>query len=264
MTLSIVKLGGSAITEKAKPFTVRVKAIRSMCAQVAKHVNDGGEVVVIHGGGSYGHPVALMYRLNEGIVDEKSYVGVALTRLAMRELNEVIVREFLRAGGKPYVIEPSSSTIVRRGALEKRFLNIVKLALRNGFIPILYGDVALNDGNGKVAIVSGDVIASTLAIELKADKLIYVLDVNGIYPENPKKKPNLKPIRVLTRDMINKINIHGDGDATGGILRKIEEGFKAFENGVRLVCFLNWRRGNLLKALRGLEFKGTILGGNRY
>lgn len=258
MVLSIVKLGGSAITIKDRPFIVRRNALRSMCTQVLDHVKRGGRVVVVHGGGSFGHPLAIAYKLNRGLIDYESYVGVSLTRLAMRRLNEFVVREFMRLGGKPFTIEPSSSFILEEGLLKRYFVDAVEVSLKKGFIPILHGDVVIDESQRGISILSGDTIASTLALALKADKLIYVIDVDGIYLEDPKRNPNAELVRFLSESMLEKISI-SEADATGGLARKIREAFKAFRGGVKIVCFINWRRNNLLKALEGLSFKGTLI-----
>lgn len=261
MALSVVKFGGSAITVKDKPFTIRKRALRSMCAQVLDHIRRGGRTVVVHGGGSFGHPLAMAYRLNEGLANDDSYVGVLLTRLAMRMLNEVVVKEFMRLGGKPFTIEPSSSFILEEGLFKRCFVESVEVALEKGFIPILHGDVVLDESQRGVSILSGDTIASTLALTLKADKLIYVLDVDGIYLEDPKEKPDAELIRFLSESVLERVRSVSGVDATGGLARKIREAFKAFHGGIKVVCFINWRRNNLLKALEGLSFKGTMIKG---
>jgi len=260
MTLSIVKFGGSAITVKDKPFTIRKGALRSMCSQVLNHIEKGGKVVVVHGGGSFGHPLAMRYRLSAGLLSDESYKGVVLTRLAMRRLNEEVVREFIKLGGRPYALEPSSSSILEGGEVKEYFIKGVEAALEKGFLPVLYGDVVLNRGERGVTILSGDTVASFLALKLKADKLIYVLDVDGIYLEDPRKKPRAKLVKFLNEEVLKRIEIaSSDPDATGGLVRKIYEAFSAFRGGVKVVCFVSWRRKNLLKALDGLKFKGTVI-----
>jgi isopentenyl phosphate kinase len=260
MALSVVKFGGSAITVKNKPFSVRRRALRSMCSQVLSHVKKGGKVVVVHGGGSFGHLLATRYQLNCGLTHDESYEGVALTRLAMRRLNEEVVKEFVKLGGRPYAIEPSSSFVLEGGNVKEYFIEGVKVALEKGFVPILYGDVVLDTSKRGVAILSGDTIASFLASKLKADKLIYVLDVDGIYLEDPKRKPNAKLVKFLDRNVLERIEVATlNFDATGGLSKKIKEAFNAFRDGVKVVCFIGWRRKNLLKALDGLNFKGTVI-----
>ena len=260
MTLSIVKFGGSAITVKDRPFTVRKEALRSMCFQVLSHVKKGGKVVVVHGGGSFGHPLAMKYELNAGLSSDESYVGVTLTRLAMRRLNEEVVKEFMKLGGRPYALEPSSSFVLEEGDVKEHFIKGVEVALEKGFLPILHGDVVLDKGKRGITILSGDTIASFLALKLKADKLIYVLDVDGIYLEDPKKKPGAKLVKFLDEEVLKKIEIAAsNSDATGGLVKKIKEAFEAFRGGVKVVCFISWRRKNLLKVLNGMKFKGTVI-----
>ncbi|MDI9620094.1 MAG: isopentenyl phosphate kinase [Candidatus Nezhaarchaeota archaeon] len=261
MDLSVVKFGGSAITVKEKAFTIRRRAVENLCRQIVDYELKGGKAIVVHGGGSFGHPVALRYGLNGGLKGDEAHRGIALTRLAMRRLNEKIVRAFLRLGGKVYTVEPSSSFILKDGGVSRFFVEAVNAALKSGFTPILHGDVVLDEGERGVSILSGDVIASLLALKLKADKLVFVLDVEGIYSDNPKENPNAKPLRVLTKDFEGKVRICGAPDATGGLARKIREAFKAYDGGVGRVCFVGWRGDDLLKALRGLEFNGTIVGG---
>jgi isopentenyl phosphate kinase len=260
MTLSVVKFGGSAITVKDRPFTVRRGALRSMCSQVLSHVKRGGKVIVVHGGGSFGHPLATRYKLDRGLISDESYEGVALTRLAMRRLNEEVVKEFVRLRGRPYTIEPSSSFVLEESDIKEYFVQSVEVALEKGFVPVLYGDVVLDASRRGVAILSGDTIASFLALRLKADKLIYVLDVDGIYLEDPKKKPDAELVKFLDRGILEEIKVAApDSDATGGLVKKIKEAFNAFRGGVKVVCFISWRRKNLLKALDGLNFKGTVI-----
>jgi isopentenyl phosphate kinase len=264
MTLSVVKFGGSAITVKDRPFTVRRKALKSMCSQVLSHVERGGKVIVVHGGGSFGHPLATRYKLNMGLTGDESYAGVVLTRLAMRRLNEEVVKEFVRLGGRPYTIEPSSSFVLEGGDIKEYFIKGVEVALKKRFVPVLYGDVVLDVDKRGVVILSGDTIASFLALKLKADKLIYVLDVDGVYLEDPKRRPDAKLVKFLDEGVLEKIEVvASDSDATGGLVKKIKEAFNASRGGVKVVCFISWRRKNLLKALDGLNFKGTIIRGRK-
>src|SRR5574341_700598 len=67
-----------------------------------------------------------------------------------------------------------------------------KLAI-NGLIPITHGDV-LHYNDRSYYILSGDVLMSTLAKELKPDIVVFALDVDGIYSD-PKSKKLIREIR---------------------------------------------------------------------
>ncbi|MBS7631517.1 amino acid kinase, partial [Candidatus Bathyarchaeota archaeon] len=64
MSLIILKLGGSVVTEKDKPVTPNKENIKRLSREIAEAGE--GELILIHGGGSYGHPVADEYNLSEG------------------------------------------------------------------------------------------------------------------------------------------------------------------------------------------------------
>jgi len=90
----VLKLGGSVITEKAKPLTPNLKAVK----RLAEEISDAKvtSLVVVHGGGSFGHPVASMYKIAEGFADKGQLVGFSKTHEAMVSLNKIVVQ--IKAG----------------------------------------------------------------------------------------------------------------------------------------------------------------------
>ncbi len=91
----ILKLGGSVVTDKSVPFSVREDEVRRLAREVSE---SGVEVVIVHGGGSFGHPVASEYGLQKGLNEEGQIIGVAKTRMAMEDLNRRIVEIFVDVG----------------------------------------------------------------------------------------------------------------------------------------------------------------------
>ncbi len=57
-TVTLVKLGGSLITDKNAPGTARPELIRQLAEQLARAHRCGHRLVVGHGSGSFGHPEA--------------------------------------------------------------------------------------------------------------------------------------------------------------------------------------------------------------
>ena len=123
--------------------------------------------------------------------------------------------------------------------------------LNRSFIPILFGDVAIAKDKG-IDILSGDQIITYLANKLNADKVIFLMDVDGIYDRNPKEKG-----AKLIEKIDGKIKIQWEKkkfDVTGGIKNKIEEALKM----PCKVYFINGtKKGNLTKAIKG-EKVGTV------
>src|SRR2546422_5823557 len=58
--VTLAKLGGSVITDKAKPFSFREEVVSALGKEIAASPQP---VVLVHCGGSFAHPVAKEYRL---------------------------------------------------------------------------------------------------------------------------------------------------------------------------------------------------------
>ena len=60
----LLKLGGSLLTDKNKPFFIREEVVKSTIQQI---INANEKVILIHGGGSFGHPLAKKYNISKGL-----------------------------------------------------------------------------------------------------------------------------------------------------------------------------------------------------
>ena len=63
--MRLVKLGGSVITDKARPLVFRAQVTRRLARELAPSVSEG--LIVVHGAGSFGHVRAAEYDLANGL-----------------------------------------------------------------------------------------------------------------------------------------------------------------------------------------------------
>src|SRR5688572_10790004 len=92
---------------------------------------------------------------------------------------------------------------------------LIHLLLDGGYLPVISSLGA--DDDGKVYNINADTIASEVAAELKAEKLILLSDVNGIYLDPADTTSKLSRISATeARDLINS------GRATGGMVPKLQ------------------------------------------
>jgi len=57
--------------------------------------------------------------------------------------------------------------------------------IETGFVPVTFGDVVL-DEKLKFSICSGDLLVHLLADHFKPEKVIFVIDEDGLYTSNPR------------------------------------------------------------------------------
>ena len=256
----VLKLGGSVITVKERPFTSNKEAIMRLAEEIKR--SDVENLIVIHGGGSFGHPLAKQYRLREGYKDSSQIMGFSKTHQAMVTLNKMVVDALLDQNVSAVSLQPSSCIITKSGRIhimEKR--PMVRL-LKMGFVPVLYGDVVFDLDLG-FSILSGDQLVTTLAELFGSNSVVVGVDVDGLYTADPKDDASAELIQSITlkeleglKDNIGETKVT---DVTGGMLGKIRELIPAVEQGTTVTIVNAAKQGNIQKALKGESVVGTVI-----
>jgi isopentenyl phosphate kinase len=256
----ILKLGGSAITVKEKPFTANQSVIENLAREIAEA--KVLQLVLVHGGGSFGHPLAKEYAINEGLKDPSQIIGFSKTHDAMTVLNRLVVETLIRRNIPAVGIAPSSFIVTKSGRIEKMEVNIISKALEMGILPVLYGDAVLDTSKG-FTILSGDQLAARLAIVLGAERIIICVDVDGLCTADPKSDPSAKLIEHTNLNKLKREHSWIDEakvtDVTGGMYGKIIELIPAIEQGARTVIVNGTKQGTVRRALCNEKVKGTII-----
>jgi len=257
---TVLKLGGSAITRKEKPLTPNLQAIKRLADEISQA--NISPLVLVHGGGSFGHPVAEQYRIKEGYRDPSQIVGFSRTHQAMTKLNNLIVDSLINHNIPAVEVQPSSCVVTKSGRIQSMEARPLVKMLEMGFVPVLYGDAVLDSETG-FAILSGDQLVSSLAIRLDADRVIIGVDVNGLYTADPKINPSARLIQHVTlkelKNMQHKIEGAKVTDVTGGMLGKMLELMPAVEHGVQAMIVNATKPKRVYKALKGEKVVGTIV-----
>jgi len=256
--LIILKLGGSVITKKEKVLTPRLEVIKRLAREIAEAKIS--PLLIIHGGGSFGHPIAEKYNLAGGLKNPSQLIGFVKTHEAMVSLNKIVVDALINYGVPAFGMSPSSFMLMEEGKIQIMGLETLREAIKKGLVPVLYGDVAFDLDKG-FNILSGDKIAAFLGVKLKAKKIIMAVDVDGVFTEDPKLEPSAKLIPNLTLSELEKARIKISGskgsDVTGGMLGKILELTIPVKHGVEALIVNALKPNNVYKALKGEEIIGT-------
>ncbi len=244
----LIKLGGSIITNKEKPLSPRKKSIDKI-VRALKKIDE--PIIVVHGGGSYGHYWSVKYNMHTKPANYNIH-GVSVVKNSMVELNKIILDSFLKNKLNPYCLPPTDFIFGNKPII-KKVKEIEKIAKTN-LIPITFGD-ALWFGKKKSYILSGDRIMSVLANILKPRLCVFVLNVDGLYSD-PKTK---KLIRELKGE--KPLILKSSKDVTGGMKRKVDEATKISKNGMN-VFFVNGNKPErIVEAVKRKKFHGTLFKG---
>ena len=201
----LIKLGGSIITNKEKPLSPRKKVIEKI-SQNLKKIDE--PLVVVHGGGSYGHYWSVKYDMH---TKEKKYEpkGVAIVKNSMIDLNKIILDSLLKNKLNPYCLPPTDFMSGNKPII-KKIKEIEKIA-KSSLIPVTYGD-ALWYGQNKTYILSGDKIMTHLAKILKPRLCIFALNEDGLYSDLKSKKLIYELQSEIPSISENKMDVTGGND----------------------------------------------------
>lgn len=230
--LILLKLGGSVITDKTKPFTARPEVIERLALEIKSAFTERGDdlrLIIGHGSGSFGHEAAARYQTHKGAVASDSWLGFAEVAHAAAELNHIVVNALRRAGVPAIRFQPSASTRTRGEQLMYFETFPLKEALKHDLVPVIYGDVSVDAAQG-MSIVSTEVLFDNLARELTPSRIILAGQVDGVYEADPNVNPEAELIEDIDRTNWEEVESmlggsHGT-DVTGGMFTKVRDMYR--------------------------------------
>ena len=148
--VTLIKLGGSIITNKEIPMSLRQATLSRLVGEIAqakKRLKD--ELFVVgHGQGSFAHVPATQYKTMGGFINEESPYGMAIVQDSAAQLNRLVVHEFLRHE-IPAVSFYASNTILTKKRQAQNFCSEVLFEyLDKGLLPVTCGDVLVDQAQG--------------------------------------------------------------------------------------------------------------------
>lgn len=256
----LIKLGGSLITDKTKPFTARPRTIGRLARELRNFITKRNELIILgHGSGSFGHTTAAKYKTRLGFNNDRGRLGAAKVFDAAAQLNRIVVGQLIKQGLPAVGFPPSSLMLARKGKVHSFYLETVLWALRNGMLPVVYGDAIVDEKQGST-IFSTETVLSSLAdffkkLDYKVEKIVHCGITDGVLDKDG------ETIKKITKDNFSQIkNALGSSagiDVTGGMMHKVEESLGLARKGVPSLIINGKRNGELFNALSGKTRNGT-------
>lgn len=256
--ITILKLGGSAITDKTRTCTPDIRAIQHVADQLSGYRDP---LILIHGGGSFAHPFVTGSGLTNGLRNHTQLRSVSETEFYLGQLTRIVYASLFIRGVFCVPLHPLSLVTMDDGVLDHFPLDQIREALEAGFVPLLHGDLVFDKSKG-IGILSGDRIATVLGIGLGNTRVLFGCDVDGVYPRNPKTGHDgavISEVNSQNFSEAERASRSPSRDATGGMGAKIREALSLAKAGHECYIF-NLKQRNAL----GKILSGTITIGTRF
>lgn len=244
--VTVVKLGGSLVTNKDKALSINSRALRSVARQIGKCKlpNRKQKLILIHGGGSFGHYYAKKFGLS---AEPKKVPASAIskTTAAMFDLHSRVRKFLARYGVNTETILPSELLDEKKTGLSELGRRRISDSFSNGLIPISFGHVEV--GESSASIISGDVICEAITGSFKVNREIFAMDVDGIYPTANLRGKIIERLEDESEFSSKKRRF----DVTGGVEGKVSLGFRLARRGVKVYFVSGVKDERLLKLMIG-------------
>lgn len=260
--LVFLKLGGSLITAKHQADTPRPEVLARLAGEIARALKARPQLQLLigHGSGSFGHSAALRHNTRAGAHTPAQWRGFAEVAIAAGKLNR-LVEDALRAAGVPIInLRPSASAVCTDGTLHALAFAPITVALRNGLVPLVCGDVAIDTQRG-ATIVSTEDVFEFLAAKLNPEQILLAGSDPGVLDTFPTGAvlPRLTPAMLASRAA--QVEASQAPDVTGGMASKVQQMFSLLQIQPTLAIkiFSGAETGSVYDHLVGTGSTGTAL-----
>jgi isopentenyl phosphate kinase len=245
----ILKWGGGLITDKSQLCTPRIDRLEALSTTITTLTEQGHDIILVHGAGSYGHLRAKEARLAEGRIDElEQSDAIHQVRSDMDELHSLVI-DSLHVDGMSHA---PRDFVTNTGAGFNGDLS----AFETPGLHLTFGDVVPCDPPQDFGILSGDDLMLRLAIELPdVTHVIFAMgDVPGLMT-GPGADAELIAEWSASEGLVGA---HAtEQDVTGGIFLKAERA-SVIASTVDHVWFVDGRQpSRILAIVNGGRALGT-------
>ena len=233
----VIKYGGAAMRDEnlQESFAKDVTILRKI----------GINIIIVHGGGKDITDLASALNIPTRFVDGQRYtdekmVDVVLMVLAGK-LNKEIVNLINTNGGNALGLCGIDNGLLKAKKITERDLGLVgdvssvnigflNLLLNNGMMPVV-APLAVGDDN-KILNINADLAAGAIATALKAEKLVYLSDIEGVLVD---KQLISSLTHAEAESLIERGAIHS------GMIPKVRSAFTTLDAGVHKVHIIDGR-----------------------
>jgi acetylglutamate kinase len=255
----VIKLSGKVTEERGN--------LASLAEELALLYQVGIHLCVVHGGGKQLSELANKLGVAQTIIDGRRVTDDATLEMAKMIFAGKINTDILAAlrqrnveavglsgvdGNIVHAERRPLKEVVNRQTGEREQIDygnvgdvveintrLLTVLLDHGYLPVISSLGA--DAEGAVFNINADTIAAEIAVQLKAEKLILLSDVDGLYLQSGEPKTKLSR---LTADEAEELV--RAGSATGGMIPKLQSIAETLRRGVHSAHIISGNNRNAL------------------
>lgn len=247
----IIKVGTSTLSHQNGQ--LNLMRIEKLVRVIADLHNNGKHVILVSSGAIAAG--AAKMGIKEKPDDKiKKQALAAIGQAEIIKIYDKFFQEYNKTCAQILLTKDGLINLVRR----RNAMNTLNELLDMGIIPVINENDSIS--TNEIEFGDNDALSAAVAILIKADLLIILSDINGMYTADPRKDTGARLIdEVFDFDEITESYISGTASAfgTGGMVSKILAAKNCMEHEIEVVITNGEDPSNIFRVLNG-EKIGTL------
>ncbi|MBR3594153.1 MAG: glutamate 5-kinase [Clostridia bacterium] len=225
----VVKIGTSTLTHATGNLNIR--HVESICKVLSDLKNAGNEVILVSSG-AIGMGVGKL-SLRERPKDMAGkQAAAAVGQCELMYTYDKLFSEYGHVIGQILI----TGSDLQNEERHQNFNNTVNRLLEMGALPIINeNDTVATD---EIAVGDNDTLGAIVAVSTRADLLVILSDIDGLFTADPKTDPTatlIADVTEITDDIIALAGGAGSSLGTGGMHTKLSAATLCMENGTDMI-----------------------------
>ena len=225
----VIKVGTSTLAHQSGKLNIR--RVEEL-TKVLSDLKNAGHQIVLVSSGAIGMGVGKLNLPGRPTDMPTKQAAAAVGQCELMYTYDKLFSEYNHTVAQILITGEDIENNVRR----VHFINTMEKLLELGALPVINEKDTV--ATAEIAVGDNDTLAAIVAVNIGAEELILLTDIDGLYTADPKNDKNAKIIRVVDRidDNIKKL-AGGAGSAlgTGGMATKIHAAEICTSNGVDMI-----------------------------
>lgn len=260
----VVKVGTSTLTHDGG--TINFRSFDAIARVLSDIHNMGHEVILVSSGAIAVGAYKLHMTERPSDLDQKQ-AAASVGQCELMHLYDKFFAEYGRTVGQILL----TGDDVEDDAIRQNLINTFNALMKLSVIPIVnendsvsFAEIETQAAEHKV-LGDNDKLSAIVAVLCRADILVLLSDIDGLYDGNPSDTEEarlVREVRVIDEDIISLAGGVGTSRGTGGMITKLDAARIAMDNGIDMVIS-NGAKPELLYDIIEGKSRGTLFVGRK-
>ncbi len=225
----VVKVGTSTLAHSTGRLNIR--RVESLCKVMSDLKNQGHELILVSSG-AIGMGVGKLGLTQKPCDMPTKQAAAAIGQCELMYTYDKLFGEYHHTVAQILLTDSDINNETRRAHFENTLFRLLEL----GALPIINENDTV--ATAEIAVGDNDTLSAIVACSAKADLLILLSDIDGLYTADPHKDASatlIPLVTALTPDILALAGVAVTAQGTGGMVTKLRAAQMAMDAGVAMV-----------------------------